>query len=186
MCVAINADSKIKYYELDSRSSILAGYCDFVFTTSSMTMRITKPCASGTGFKSTQDCLSIGYFNTRSVGTATHSSTFKIPATAHVLVLNSQIYADKLCVNLHKWERWRANNLATDTQLQFHVTVRDCLQDDLQNFGVTGPRSVNAAVRSPSEDGNINTTGFDHSICLLCYTSMAKTALLKIKRLVFV
>jgi len=43
MCIAINAHSKIKYSELDSRSSILAGYCDSVFKTSSMTMRIMKP-----------------------------------------------------------------------------------------------------------------------------------------------
>jgi len=43
MCIAINADSKVKYYELDSRSSLLTGYCDSLFTTSSMTMRIMKP-----------------------------------------------------------------------------------------------------------------------------------------------
>jgi len=43
MCIAINAHSKTKYSELDSRSSILAGYCDSVFTTSSMKMRIMKP-----------------------------------------------------------------------------------------------------------------------------------------------
>jgi len=43
MCIAINTDSKIQYYELDSRSSILAGYCDSIYTTSSMIMRIMKP-----------------------------------------------------------------------------------------------------------------------------------------------
>jgi len=63
------------------------------------------------------------------------------------------------------------------------------LEDDLQNFGITGPRSENAAVRSPSEDGSIGTTGVDRvdrPNYLLCYTSTAKRAVLKINRSVLV